>query len=143
MLAPFETTEAGQHLPHPQFTPTGITLAQRVDTVEAPKASREVIRDRCGVWDGDPGSLAEISEQARCVARVAMGVDEIKGSSGTSRRNWREEAERLGLDPALGPSGNPMIWSVQFEFSEGRSLVVVLDAATGEPYLIVRLRPVP
>ncbi len=64
---------------------------------------------------------------------------EGKGGYGLSRYSWHEAAARLGLDPSVGPAGDPTVWMATFEEAKGGE-VVILDASTGTPYLVVRLR---
>jgi hypothetical protein len=47
----------------------------------------------------------------------------------------------LGASASAGPSGNPTVWYAQSAGGADGSRVVVLDAATGEPYLLATLTP--
>ncbi len=144
-LAPFDTTVLDRE---PRgANPESVALSERVESVDRPSVSREQITERCGIWDpnlyAEDRSPTEASRQAFCVAQAALGrpASEIGGWA-TSRPTWGELAARLRLDLRIGPPSTTRVWSVQMELPQSRSAyVVVLDAATGEPYLTIRLRP--
>src|SRR3712207_8346139 len=52
-------------------------------------------------------------------------------NAGLSRYDWQQAAERLGLDPAGGPAGNPTVWMATLDVSDNGGSVVVLDVETG------------
>jgi hypothetical protein len=144
-LIPFEQTAAGRALANPPTPPTTVPLSRRVGEREAPRASRQAIVQQCG-WHPDlaarPPEVAR--DQVLCAARLASGVPQDHGSWGFDVSAWHRAAERLGLDAAAGPAGDPPVYLVQiFDTGEGEGRAVVLDAATGEPYLVVQLKPAP
>jgi len=115
--------------------------------VEAPDGLPPGASERCGAWNAElyrtdpPASFA----QATCVARLVAGVGEGT-SSALSRLSWREAAEGLGLGAAGGPAtppGNPTVWLARLGGAPheppGSGRVVVLDTATGRPYVLVTL----
>ena len=142
-LIPFQQTAAGQAVVNPPTPPTTVPLSRRVGEREAPRASRQAIVQQCG-WDPDlaakPPDVAR--DQVLCAARLASGMPNEQGSWGFDVSAWHRAAERLGLDPAAGPAGDPPVYLVQiFDTGEREGRAVVLDAATGEPYLVVQLKP--
>jgi hypothetical protein len=81
--------------------------------------------------------------QVHCAARLAAGISQDQGGWGYDLSSWAAAAARLGLDPARGPAGDPQVYLVQLDVSEHGGWVVVLDAATAEPYLVAPLRLAP
>lgn len=121
-----------------------VPLAQRRGAVTVPQVDRQALARQCGEWHPNlyAGGPPLAYQQATCVARFVAGADD-RGNAGVSRYTWHEAAERLGLDMAAGPAGDPGVWLVQVNVSERGGGVVVLDADTGDPYLLVELLPLP
>jgi hypothetical protein len=122
----------------PVVLPTEVPLAQRRRAVEAPRADWRTAVQPCGAWDPDLARRApsEAYGHVLCIARAIIGADPA-GGYGLSRYRWREAAERLGVDAAAGPAPDAEVWFAQFP-----EAVVVLDAETAAPYVVVRLAPV-
>ena len=45
------------------------------------------------------------------------------------------------MDPASGPSDDPLGYLFESDRADGSGSVVVLDATSAEPYLVARLNP--
>ena len=137
-LEPTALTAVVPRVLSPVVLPTEVPLAQRRRGVEAPRADWRAAVQPCGAWDPDLYRRAppEAYGQVMCIARAIVGVDPA-GGYGLSRYRWREAAERLGVDPAAGPPPDAEVWFAQFP-----EAVVVLDAETAVPYVLVRLAPV-
>jgi hypothetical protein len=147
LLVPFQKTEAGRQLlsasPTPPASPD-VPLSHRVGPLAIPLGTREEIVRQCG-WappvDNQPPSQA--GDQVRCAALLAAGLTNPQEGWGFDFSPWTRAAERLGIDPSAGPAGDPLVYLVHIEVTNYAGSVVVLDAASGEPYLLVRLLPVP
>ncbi len=144
-----QTTLTAVEAPHDEPTPlppawVNYPLARRQGPIVAPQAGREAIDRVCGAWDPSLYATAPSKsyQQAICAARLLAGVGE-GSNAGLSRHEWHQAAERLGLDPAGGPAGNPTVWMATLDVSDSGGSVVVLDVETGEPYVVMRLRPIP
>lgn len=137
------TTPTGARTPTPPAW-VGAPLAQRRGAVTVPQVDRQAVARQCGEWHPNLYAQAPqpVYQQLICMARFIAGADE-RGNAGVSRYTWHEAAERLGLDLAAGPAGDPGVWLVSVDVSERGGQVVVLDADTGEPYLLVELLPLP
>jgi hypothetical protein len=145
-LAPFETSSAAQAIlaspTPPAWTrlPVSARLGPRISAAATPAH----ITQQCG-WDPSLSSRApgEGMLQVHCAARLASGIVDEQGGSGTSQVNWQQAAQQLGIDPATGPAADAHVWLVQLNVSEQGGSVVVLDAQTAQPYLVARLKPAP
>ena len=144
-----QTTLAAVEPSHDEPTPippawVTYPLARRQGPVVAPQAGREAIVRVCGSWDPSLYATAPSKsyQQALCAARLLAGVGE-GSNAGLSRHDWQQAAERLGLDPAGGPAANPTVWLATLDVSDSGGSVVVLDVETGEPYVVMRLQPIP
>ncbi len=119
------------------------SLAQRTGIIQTPTADQQAIRQQCGQWRALPSNIsADSYQQAICVARIIAGEDH-QVNAGVDYYDWHRAAARLGLDPSVGPSGNPNVYLIQINISNDGGTAVVLDAKTGIPYIVERLRPVP
>jgi hypothetical protein len=136
-------TPTGDRTPTPPAW-VGAPLAQRRGAIAVPQVDRQAVARQCGEWHPNLYAQAPqpVYQQLICMARLIAGADE-RGNAGVSRYTWHEAAERLGLDLAAGPAGDPGVWLVSLAVSERGGQVVVLDADTGEPYLLVELLPSP
>lgn len=122
---------------------TPVPLAERVAAVETPTVDPVIVANKCGRWDPalSRTTPAASFDQINCVAQAVVGIDQ-PGSYGLSRESWHEAAARLGLDPSMGPPNNPMVWLAELhDRTERDGWVVVLDTQSGQPYLIIRLKP--
>lgn len=139
------------HLPTPAtappWPPSPVPLAQRPKMVVAAKADRATVEHVCGPWVPLPAAGGSTPEYERviCTARAYAGFTSPGGGYGVgvSRGGWREAATRLGVDPAAGPVGDPLVWSVSLAVTAQGGDIVILDAETGEPHLLVALPPLP
>jgi hypothetical protein len=141
-LAPFETTAAGQAMA--AATPpawTRLPLSARLGPAVPAKATRAEIAQQCA-WNASAASMppGQAMLQVHCAARLAAGITDEQGGWGYDLSPWHEAATRLGVDPVRGPGGDPQVYLVQLDVSEHGGMVVVLDAATAEPYLVAPLR---
>ena len=121
--------------------PTRVPLAQRVAAVTIPTISDAVLTARCRAWQAEPdGQLAITgSKQATCIAQAVVGAGEFP-SVGVSVIPWHDLAAQLGLNPARGPAGDPLVLAVELEDGSGvASWQVILDKGTGHPALLVQL----
>ncbi len=121
----------------------GFSLAERVVIARyAPPVEHQAIVQECGMWDSNLYKTTPTASfsQAVCVARVVAGEGKLK-SSGVDRYRWQYAAARLGLDSTRGPSDNPEVYLVQVSGTDYGDNVVVVNAMTGEPFLIVHLKP--
>ncbi len=143
---PGETPRSPIPTPAPTSTSGNARSRPGKTTIVAPQAGREAIVRACGPWPMPPAPPATSSHEEygriACAARLVAGVSQ-SNSYGISRGGWREAAARLGLDPAVGPPGDPAVWEVSLAAPDGGGSVVILAAATGEPYLVVELAPLP
>ncbi len=116
--------------------------AQRVDSVQRSTVSHDAIVQQCGRWNDTRTTYgAQTFDQAICAARVAASVNVVE-NYGLDRSQWLDLAQRLKVDPALVPDGNRLVWVVQLNISQAGGSVVVIDVETGQPYMVVTLRPV-
>jgi hypothetical protein len=79
----------------------------------------------------------------RCAAGLVVGLATDQGSWGFDFSNWSRAAARPGIDPSTGPADDPPVYLVQLDVTEYHGSVVVLDAASREPCLLVALKAVP
>lgn len=137
------TTSGSVHAPPEQPAPaTPIPLSRRVAAVTTPAVTDATLADRCGAWREEPGGQLSIagSQQATCVAKAVVS-NAAFSSVGVSVIPWRDAAAQLGLDPARGPDGNPLVLAVDLEDGAGvAGWQVILDKGTGHPYLVVQLQ---
>lgn len=115
----------------------------RARTVERPAVDRAALEGRCGVWNGDAphGKPGAASEQALCRGLAVLGLLRPSGAYGLDRRTWRETAGQHGLEATPGPDPSADVWVLQTSDQDGTGALVVLDAANGDPRVLVRLRP--
>ncbi len=64
-------------------------------------------------------------------------------ASANDQRPWSAAATQLGVSPTSGPAGDPLVYVVQLDVCSFGGRVVVLDAASGQPYFVAALKPVP
>ena len=146
-LAPSEQPDAGGGSPAALPTPPAgsqVPLAQRVGTRETPRATRQDVIRQCGWRSLENGRPPQgSSEQVRCAAGLVAGLAADQGSWGFGFSRWSQAAARLGIDPSTGPADDPTVYLAQLDVTEYHGSVVVLDAASGEPYVVVALKAVP
>ena len=142
-LEPFDTTAAGQALAN--ATPpawTSMPLSARLGERVTPAVTGPEIVRQCG-WttSSTSNTPGRTGLEVRCAARLAGGATDETGGYGYSQYTWRQAAERLGVDPASGPSDDPLVYLFESDRADGSGSVVVLDATSAEPYLVARLNP--
>lgn len=122
---------------------TRVPLAQSAAAVTTPTIADAALASRCGAWQAEPDGHLSIagSQQAACVAKAVAGAGNFP-SVGVSVLPWQDAAAHLGLDPARGPAGNPLVLAVDLENGTGVAIwQVILDKGTGHPYVLVQLKP--
>ncbi len=129
----FVTASAAQTVPAPALRRVSVP----------PKADESAVVESCGAW-GLPTTPGH--PQILCTARVLAGhaPAESRGRGiSIQRLTWAEAATQLGADPAGGPAGDRAVLLVELDSASAVGAVVVLDAATGAPVLLLEPRPAP
>ncbi len=130
----FVTVAAEQTIPPPPLRRVSVP----------PKADQAAIARACGPWSPSFGARPDHA-QIECAARLVAGQEAVGQRTGFAmlRVAWREAAVNLGVDLAVGPAPHDAVWLVELDNASAVGTVVVLDAETGAPLLLLEPQSVP
>jgi hypothetical protein len=125
----------------PNWAPVQVKPAPGGQRIIPLSLDAEQSEQRCGVWDKEAQRrLPSWQEQAICVAMLAAGVDgPVGGSLAVTRSRWGEAADALSVPRIPGPSPEQWVVVVRIGRADGEVFAVILDDATGAPYMLIRL----
>lgn len=95
------------------------------------------VAQQCGEWDATlyATNSAASTAQAACYARATIGADPALNHT-VNRLTWGEVASQQNTTPLNSPTNSSIVWRITFGAPTTDTITVILDATTGDPFLI-------
>jgi len=117
------------------------SVSMQLGIRENPHATREEIVQQCG-WNEKLATEPEglFPPQTRCAAGLVSGRGKEVANWSFDRVLWSQAAARLGVGVSTGPAADRLVYLIEVEVTVTGGTVIVIDASTGEPYLLGELQ---